>query len=319
MDLKNLHEVIARVDSDASFRNDAVVSAYVGESLNHVEQRLYEYDFPLSQGRSLVDMIPGVSPGAQSYNYDLEKQVGQAQVTDDYASDSPAVDMSVGRFSAPITAIRTHFNYSVQDMRNAVKSGYPLETRKAFSAAQAIERKIDELMATGDASLGVTGVLNNSNVNAQNAADPGGGTEWSNKTPDQRIADVVSAIGRITDATKGVSGEVVDVVLPNSQYDLLALERVADLGMTALSYLRAAVPRIRSITPWHRCAGAGAGSTDRMVVYTKSLDNLGGLLPLEMYVHPAEARSLTWRVELEARCGGVIMYKPLTVEYVDAI
>lgn len=320
MRIDEARELLRRIDSDpGAWRNDASVSAYAERELTYVLTQMFQTDYPRNMFREILPVSNEVPAGAETFEAYLEDHVGEAEVTDDYASDSPASDATLSKDTRKIAALRTHFNYSVQDMRNALMAGRSLQERKAMSARDKIERGLDKVAALGDSRLGITGFLNDGNVTRVDAADPGSGTEWSIKTADQRNEDIFDAISAIQVATNQTEGQQVDLVLPPAQMFLLQSTRVADTGMSGLGYLRANVDAVRNVWSWFRLTGAGQGGSDRMVVFDRNPAKLEAIVPLELYAHTPEQRGMTWQVELEARTGGTAIYKPGSMRYVDGI
>jgi hypothetical protein len=301
---------------------DAADSAFVLRQLEYVNEKMFSVDFPAVKWRQFIPLSSAIPAGAESYIYRQEELIGEAKVSDTYASDAPLTEVKVEEFPNKIVPVLNSYEFSVQDVRNAQLSGYPLDARKAMGARELVERKIDQLMALGSTDHGFTGFLNNADVPQDVVASNGTGTTWAVKTVDERMEDIFTAIQTMLDATNGAEGEGVDLVLPPKQYNMLLSTRVADVAMNGLAYLMTNVPAVKSVGSWHRLKDAGLSGTavvDRMVVYTRDPLKLEGILPLQLNTLPPEARGFVYRVGLEARCGGTVFYKPFSAAYWDGI
>ena len=87
--------------------------------------------------------------------------------------------------------------------------------------------------------------------------------------------------------------------------------------MTILRSFLANNPYIRNIDQWYRLDGAGAGGKNRGIVYKRDPMVLEGVVPLDFEQLPPQARNLEFVVPCQARCGGVKIYQPSAMRYVD--
>ena len=77
--------------------------------------------------------------------------------------------------------------------------------------------------------------------------------------------------------------------------------------------------RIKEVIPWYRLTGAGAGASDRMLIYVRDPDHLWLEIPQEYEQFPVQPLGLEFRIPCHARCGGVIVPYPLAIIYGDHI
>jgi hypothetical protein len=91
------------------------------------------------------------------------------------------------------------------------------------------------------------------------------------------------------------------------------------LPRTLTSIALETAPWVRSISSWEKLNGAGVGSRDRAIFYTRDSMNLEGQIPLEPMQHPVEPVALEFIVEMEARVGGVSVYFPYSAAYLDGV
>jgi hypothetical protein len=172
------------------------------------------------------------------------------------------------------------------------------------------------------------GLLSNPNITAAVAPNGAGGNpEWTTKTADEILADMNNTVNGIISLTKGV--EVPDtVLLPIAQYTLISSTRSdANAGndTTILEYFLRNQPIIRSVewvnelkdvaTP----PSGAAGPLDCMVVYKRDAEKLTLEIPQPFEQLPVQERNLEFVVPVHSRCGGVIIYYPLSVSVLESI
>lgn len=296
-----------------------VDSVFANRSLKHIRSQVIAKDYPQLLWDQFVPMEEGVPAGADSFLYQEMDSRGDAAVVTNYADDPPLTDVVLTETASGIVGLATGYQYNIQDLRKAQMSGMQLPARKALAARDRLERKLADLVAEGDTAHNLNGFVNSTAVSAANVPNPGSGTEWSNKTAEQRLEDIFLAVASIQDSTENIEGQVVDILLPPEQFFLLQSTRLGNTTIQGIQYVQSAVPQVRSINSWWRLKGKGAGSTDRMIIYTRDPDKLAAVVPIRLNTMPMEQRGFGWVELLEARCGGTVIYKPKSMVYRDAI
>ena len=80
------------------------------------------------------------------------------------------------------------------------------------------------------------------------------------------------------------------------------------------------MPQLKEIINWSKLTNAGAGgSIDRGILYKKDPLKLTLEIPLEFTMLAAQPQGLELVVPCYGRIGGVIIYKPLSLRYLDNI
>jgi hypothetical protein len=303
------------------FQNlDAAENAFFGRELEHVKAGLYDVQYPELRARRFIPVSNEASPGAETIAYYSYDSVGMAKLIKAYADDLPRADVKGTRYTSPVESIGNSYGYNIQEVRAAALAGRPLPAMKARAARRAHEEKVDEIAAVGDTSTGLKGFLNHANVSAASVANPGSGTTWAVKkaNPQHILDDIQEAVSSIFTTTK--STETPDtVILPPSQFGLLSQLRMTEMGSTLMAFFLQSNPWIRNIDYWHRLTGAGAGATDRMVIYRRDPEVLQLEIPQEFEQFPVQERNLEFVVPCHSRIGGVSIYRPLAIVYRDGI
>jgi hypothetical protein len=178
----------------------------------------------------------------------------------------------------------------------------------------AFERKVDDIAAFGEPDTGVRGFVNNPNVPV--LAAPTG--TWSTATPAQIIEDMNFAVQSIIDAT--LETEIPDtMILDTGSFGIIAQTPIAvDNQTTILQSFLANNPYIRNIDQWTKLSLADAlGTGPRIITYRRSPDVLSLELPQDFEQFPPQERNLTFVVNTHGRIGGVLVYYPLAISYMD--
>ena len=149
--------------------------------------------------------------------------------------------------------------------------------------------------------------------------------KWIEKTPDEILSDLNDGVTDIIELTNGV--EVPDtILLPIAQLALIQKTRLAaGTDTTILQFFLANNPSITRIE-WvvtlkavNPLPSGDVGTKDVMVVYRRDPDKLTLEIPQPYEQFPAQERNLEFIIPTHSRCGGVIIYYPLSVSVVEGI
>jgi hypothetical protein len=303
---------------------DAAENIFFARELEQIRARSYDIKYAERKIRMLVPVDNSIDPGAEVVTYSQYDRVGVAKIISSYAEDLPRADVKGKQFSVTVKGLGSSYGFSVQEIRAARMAGKPLDARKADAARQAIEDKIDSIGASGDAATGLVGLLNIANAQTYTiTAGAGGQTTWNTgatpKTGLEVIKDMNSAVHTIVTTTK--EAEKPDtMLLPVDKYAYIASTPLqAGSDTTILQFFLRNSPYITSVEPWDKLTGAGAGPTNRMMVYRRDPDALQLVIPQEFESFPPEQEGLNSVIACHARTAGVQCYYPMSVLYADGI
>lgn len=302
-----------------SEKMDAASSVFLDRQLRALDPQIYRTKFAEFVGRDLMPVNTNVPAGAKTYSYQMLTEVGMAKVVAAYADDLPRVDIYGEETTAPIQRFGDSFGWNIDEIAAAQMTGVPLEAEKGQAAYRAYEQKVDGLIATGETDFGIYGLLNNPNVTPSNVANPGSGTAWTAKTADQILTDMNSAVRAPIDATSGRERPDT-MVIPDAQHQLIAsTPRSSTSDTTILEFFLKSNGSVKEVIPYWRCNGAGASSTDRMVVYRRDPMCLQHIEPEPFRRLPPEQRNLEMVVNCTGKHAGVVVRYPLSMAYRDGI
>ena len=307
-----------------SLHLDASESVFFKRQLEFVDRQMYEVVFPENKARQLVPTQQGIPDWARVYTWRMFSKVGRAKIIANTADDIPRADATGEEDSKIIKPIAASHGWDIFEIKGAAATGTPLDAMKAAASRFAIETEMDRILALGDAAHNLDGLLAlTGTVTRTPDAKTGGGTTWAAATPKEMAADVTGLIQKIITTMKGSGGPVFQrfvVTIPYDQYGLIAQTQFSSSSdVTVLTWLLANSPWLEAIEPWQHCAGAGAGTTDRMCAYPRNPLVLSGIVPMEYTTEPPEKRNLEYVVNALATCGGVVARYPVSIGYSDGI
>ena len=320
MDLELLRQTMSRVGLlSGEERQDAKFVQNLARELEHMKARTFDIKFPDMKARLLIPVSNEADEGAETITYDQWTEFGIAKIIANYADDLEMIDVLKEQFTNPVQGIGKAFSISIQDLRRAAMSGNSIPIRKARACRRAIERGIEQIAAFGnigsDPSGGLRGFYNNTNVTVLGAAGL-----WSAATP-------AAIIGDLNDLVEEVVVGTLETVLPDTlvlDQSSLAIIRqrpiAVDNQTTILRSFLANNPYIKNIDSWFLGALADAGgSGPRIAAYFRDPEILELEIPAEYEELPPEPRNLAFITNAHARVGGVVMYYPLGVAYMDGV
>jgi hypothetical protein len=273
-----------------------------------------------------------VDPGAETVVWQEMDRVGQAKVIASYANDLPRVDVYGSENVSRIRTIGDSYGYSRQDIRAARLAGRPLDSRKATAARQAAEQLMNEIAWFGDRTSGLKGVMDTPNANlvvAITAAAAPNGTAWSSvsgKTPDEILDD----LHNLYQASRTASNDVEranTIVLPPDPYGYINTKaRSANSDTTILTFFKSTHPDVNvtsaveltNVAASRVPSGSGVAANVGMA-FARDLDKLAHEVPMMFTQHGEQEEGLEFVIPCEARTGGVIVYRPVSISFMESI
>ena len=298
----------------ADDREDAKFTAVLEKQLEFIKTKTFDIRYPEMKARQLIPVNNDVDPGAETITYRQWDEIGMAQIIGNYSDDLPLIDALVEEFQQKVQGLGAAYEWSIQDLRRSAMSGANLDQRRARAARRSIEQQIENLAATGNAKAGLNGMANHPNVPIIAAAGV-----WASATGEEMISDLMTLSASIVSTNKETFLPDTTVI-PIVQYNLLATTRVSttgDTNTTALEGFLRSNPWVTSVGTWNKLVAAGAGATPRIVCYRRDSEVLTLEIPQEFEQFPPQAKGLSFLVPVHARIGGVIVYYPLAMAYMD--
>lgn len=299
---------------------DAGESAFFLRELEHVKSKSYDTKYKKLKAMELLPIDTTADAGDASITYQRYTKVGVAKIIRDYADDSPRVDVYGEEVTVKVYRIGDSYGYDRDEVRRSRKAGKRLDQKRANAAKRASDEKVDSIAWNGDTAHNIPGFIDYPGITEYTV--PNGAamsTEWNTKTPDEVIKDMAGIVTGVIDSTNGV--EVPDTMLmPIEQYEYISNTRMTDGdSKTIRTYFLENNPHIKTIEWLTELKGAGAGGSDRFMVYPKNPDNVTLEMPLPYQQLPPQQKGYGFEILTETKTAGVIIYYPLAVAYGDGI
>ena len=318
--------VLASSQSELAFRLDAAEGIFFKRELEFIDQVDYEQMEAPNLSRLYIPTQPSVPDWAVEYTFRMYKHYGEAKIIGAAADDLPRADVEGAESTKNIKLMGAAYGWDFREIRAAAKTGRRLDAMKAMAARFSIEQLIDRILAKGLSSHGLDGLLNLSSVSTVTpSTKTGGGTSWSSATakPDEIAGDMFAMAAAVVNGLQQAGSPAfynLTILVPVDKHSILAQRRMGDgSNQTILQFVLQNSPYIKAIEPWYHCSGAGAGSTDRAVIYPRTPMVVAGLVPMEVQSMPPLQRNLEFVVNMVASCGGVVVRYPVAMRYMDGI
>lgn len=257
-------------------------------------------DMPVKTGGGWVDSVSVFDVSYATTGGTNEGFIGNE------TNDLPIMQADIGKDSYKVLQWGQILRVPLIDQAKLQKIGRNLDDILNKGLHLAHDKMLDKCVYTGNSAANTQGLVNNTNVTAVTAAahtTGGTDTEWSNKTPDEILADVNRAMVATWAASEyDISGMANHILIPPEQYAYIVHTKVGVTGdKSILTYLlennigkNQGIDLV--IAPCRWCDGAGTGSSDRLVAYCNDYDRVRFeiTVPLQRLMTQASAEQVAY-------------------------
>lgn len=191
------------------------------------------------------------------------------------SSAIPGVSIDGSKQTLPLRLLAREISFTSVELERSQLLGMPIDAQKTDALNILYQMNTDQMVYIGSGDVGATGLLNNASVTAGSVANGAAGSPlWSQKTPDEILADV----NDLLESTWSASAFAVcpsSLLLPPLKYSYLVSQKVSSAGnLSILEYLKQNCIALNvngkplDIQPVKWLVGRGALGVDRMVAYT---------------------------------------------------
>lgn len=271
---------------------DSALAYYVNQ-LDNLDKRLYEPLVSVSWGRD-IKLRAGITMANESTSFirsafaaagTLDNPSGNAGGNMSWISAEstaiPGVSINGERIVLPLRLAAREVAYTSVELERSQLTGQPIDAQKINAMNIIYQMNTDQMVYIGSADVGATGLVNSPLVTAGTVANGVSGSPlWSQKTPDEILADV----NTLLESTWSAAAFAVcpsKLLLPPVQFSYIASQKVSSAGnVSILKFLKENSIALSingqelDIQPVKWLTGRGDGSTDRMVAYTNEEDRV---------------------------------------------
>ena len=278
-------------------------------------------DMPVVTGGGLIESVASIdvtyaSTGGEDDNLFF-----------DAANDIPVIQADMSKSVARTFNFAEYMAFSVMEREKMMGIGRDPETFLNKGIRLHCDKLIDRNVYQGFEKVNSTGLVNNpaiARISAATAA--GGGTRWSQKTADEILNDINSAISALwKDNDCSIDALPNHILVPVEQFGALVTRKVSDDSeRSILSYVLENNLATQQggeliISPCKWCSRAGSSRSDRMVVYCNRIDRICFNLTQPLRRMETEYAEMRIKIPYIAQFSEVRFLYPSTVRYMDAI
>jgi hypothetical protein len=303
-------------------RKDESQGVFFREQLTVMKATALEKKYPAKMGRRIVPVSNEGGPGAVFRKWRMFDRLGVAKALSEAGDNVPFVSLTGQEFSSKAHSYAIAAPFTDDELEQAQFGGVPLQQMKITAMRDGYEDTVDDLILLGSKEEGIQGLLDHPNVAVYTPGTSAGAGDdtFPNKTPLEIVADFDAIITGIRVATKRTQ-QVTLVLLSVERLALLARTPMGtgDTGYTILKHLQATFPGV-IFDAVDQLSTAGVGSTQRLIAMEQSPDVIDFWEPQPYTMYP-EFKDKPFRrvVPAKGRCGGVSLYRPLAVAFMDNI
>ena len=295
---------------------DADAGVFFQRQLELIKAKSYDVRYAELKARELFPVASEGGPGITTITYRTYDQVGAAKIINAYADDLPRADISGKETSVPVRSVGISYGYNFDEINSSALSGAALDQRRANAARRSVEQTVNQVAFYGDAESGLTGLFDNPNIPTGAVVNPGAGTNWASKTPDEILFDINELFADIFETTKMVESGNTLLLPPNQWSYIMATPRASNSDTTIGQYVAQNSPFIGSVSdiiPVNEFAAANNPqlAADAMMAYDRSPDKVELNIPVELEMLPVQQKNLEFTIPGRSRLGGLSIYYPL--------
>jgi hypothetical protein len=301
----------------SDFRMDEA-GLFLERQLEYIRPQIFEVAYADIKYPTLLPVTSEAGQGAQTFTYRIMDSTGEFKLLADAADDLPRSDISQVEKSINIRSFGGSFGYTVQELRAAQKANIALEQRRAAAVRRAYEEKVEAVAMFGESTVGLAGFFNNSTVDVIAANYWFTGTTASGTS--QEMLELLNyGVSAIINASN-MKEQPDTILLAYEDYNKISTTRNSDSSdVTVLEYFLRTNPYIRNVEPINQLDKDNSVlNTNRMVVYKRDPEKVQLHIPQPLELFPPQQRGLEFIVPAHARVGGVALYYPKSVIYVQA-
>ena len=314
--------------------------SFLFSELTYVEQEVLRQPYPEIKYPAILPVDTSAPDYADSIAFKTLDFTGKPKLLGSRSGDIPLVEVASSKGSVTVHTYALGYDYSIIEVgkaqelaRQSRSAAINFLAEKANATRQSTEQFLDEAFFIGDNQTAdvTTGLFNDPDVPTYATGDFLGTSPTDDETITEILngADAEVAANKLLQLFNGAIEAVrvtqmntisrpTHIILPPLQYGKMRTFRIPNTTDTIESYLT----RVLNITFEEHIslAGLGAGSTDRMMVYTRDSKYVKAHMPMTFSLQaPATKDNVTFTSAGMVRIAGTEIRIPKQHAYVDDI
>lgn len=289
---------------------------FLDRQLEYIRPQIFEVEYADIKYSTILPVTAEAGPGSQQFTYRIMDATGDFKLISDAADDLPRADVSQTEKSINIRSFGGSFGYTVQELRAAQMANVALEQRRAAAVRRAYEEKVESVAMFGEGSVNLAGFFNNATVDVISA------NKWfsTSAVTAQEMLEILNQGVSAIISGSNMKEQPDTILMPYEDYNIVSTTRNSDSSdVTVLEYFLRTNPYIRNVEPINQLAAANSSlAKNRLVVYKRDPQKVQLHIPQPLELFPPQQRGLEFIVPAHARVGGVALYYPKSVKYVQA-
>jgi|TARA_E500000081_G_scaffold153584_1_gene188277 hypothetical protein len=289
---------------------------FLDRQLEYIRPQIFEVEYADIKYSTILPVTAEAGPGSQQFTYRIMDATGDFKLISDAADDLPRADVSQTEKSINIRSFGGSFGYTVQELRAAQMANVALEQRRAAAVRRAYEEKVESVAMFGEGSVNLAGFFNNATVDVISA------NKWfsTSAVTAQEMLEILNQGVSAIISGSNMKEQPDTILMPYEDYNTVSTTRNSDSSdVTVLEYFLRTNPYIRNVEPINQLAAANSSlAKNRLVVYKRDPQKVQLHIPQPLELFPPQQRGLEFIVPAHARVGGVALYYPKSVKYVQA-
>lgn len=289
---------------------------FLDRQLEYIRPQIFEVEYADIKYSTILPVTAEAGPGSQQFTYRIMDATGDFKLISDAADDLPRADVSQTEKSINIRSFGGSFGYTVQELRAAQMANVALEQRRAAAVRRAYEEKVESVAMFGESSVNLAGFFNNATVDVISA------NKWfsTSAVTAQEMLEILNQGVSAIISGSNMKEQPDTILMPYEDYNTVSTTRNSDSSdVTVLEYFLRTNPYIRNVEPINQLAAANSSlAKNRLVVYKRDPQKVQLHIPQPLELFPPQQRGLEFIVPAHARVGGVALYYPKSVKYVQA-
>lgn len=291
------------------------------EPLNSIN---YPRDIFIETGAGWVDTV-----SAMNVDYGISGGSGMAGIGGGAVNNVRLIQANFGKDTYPMHAYEVSMIVKFIDLEKGSITGRSIENTYDEGIRADFDKHMETNTYFGYEEYGTVGLINDKRVITSSvAAGASGQTAWAKKVADEILHDINEAIVDQWAAVEYDNASIANhILIPASQYAYLVSQKVSEAGNVSLfTYLMenniAKQKGVNLLIAESRyCAGAGAGGTDRMIVYRneRKYMSMDLAVPLSRVMTAPNVGNASYDSLYVANVGCVKKHYLEPIRYVDGI